>query len=229
MNLFKMLAACAVALTMVGCATAPIQPKSLDANFYADKTSKVGVMVKLPEKNDTYLDGADCLLCYAAAAAANSSLTNHINTLPLDEIGGVRGDVVAVLSTKGKAVEEVKAPIDVEKLPKFKSKEPGFAEKDFRGLKDTLKVDKLLVLLINRAGALRTYSAYIPTSDPQGHVSGVMMIVDLNTNKLDLYQNVASTVPVQGNWDEPKVFPGVTNAYYQAVENAKVFVKEKLK
>jgi hypothetical protein len=228
MNLSRLLAAGLLSIGLFGCASKPIVPVGLDRNFYNDQKSTVGVLVVVPEKSDTYLDGASCLLCYAVASTANSSLTSHINTLPTADMANVKTEVIGLLKGKGKNADLVSTPVLLDKLKGFKSKETGFAEQDYRVLKQSLGVDKLLLVNLTRLGAQRSYSDYIPTSDPQGAVAGTMLLVDLTTNKLELYKPLNILVPVQGEWDEPKQFPGVTNAYYQAIEKAKSFVKEQL-
>jgi hypothetical protein len=229
MNLFKLLTSCLVGIALIGCAAKPIAPTPLNKNFYGDKTSKISIIVASPAKVDTYLDGAGCLLCYATAAAANSSLTAHMQTLPTTDFTSIDAEILKVLQSKGKVAELSKAPANLEKLKSFKSKEDGFADVDYRPLKDTLKADKLLLVHISRLGASRAYSGYIPTGAPIGTVGGTILIVDLTTNKLELYMPIKTEMPVQGNWDEPKTFPGVTNAYYQAIEFAKKFVLTQLK
>lgn len=229
MNLFKLLTSCLVGITLIGCASKPIPPTPLNKNFYEDKNSKISVIVTSPAKVDTYLFGADCLLCYAAAAAANSSLTSHMQTLPTTDFTNVNAEILKVLQEKGKIAEISTASPNFEKLKSFKTKENGFADVDYRVLKDVLKTDKLLLVQISRLGASRSYASYVPTGAPVGSVAGKILIVDLNTNKLELYMPINVDMSVQGEWDEPKNFPGVTNAYYQAIEMAKKFVLTQLK
>jgi hypothetical protein len=229
MNLFKLLTSCLVGITLIGCASKPIPPTPLNKNFYDDKNSKISVVVTSPEKVDTYLFGADCLLCYAAASAANSSLTSHMQTLPTTDFTNVKTEILKVLQDKGKIAEISTASLNLEKLKSFKTKENGFADVDYRVLKDVLKTDKLLLVQISRLGASRSYASYVPTGAPVGSVAGKILIVDLNTNKLELYMPINVDMSVQGEWDEPKNFPGVTNAYYQAIEMAKKFVLTQLK
>ena len=108
----------------------------------------------------------------------------------------------------------------------FSSKEPDFAAKDFSSLKSQLNVDRLLVIDINALGALRTYSAYIPTSDPKAVLRGTGYIVNLSNNALDWYLPVNILKSAEQSWDEPPKFPGLTNAYFQAIEVGKDTFKQ---
>lgn len=228
MRALKMVLAAFLAVGLSACAVKPVSPIKMDTNFYQDSTSTVGVYVVAPEKVDTYLDGASCLLCYAAAAAANGSLTKHLRTLDVNDITTIKSDIVNAMQGKGKKAELVTADLKLSKLKTYKPKTDGFAEVNFTTLKETAGVDKLLVVQIDMLGAQRLYSGYVPTSSPAGAVSGKIFMVDLATNKLELYQIFHERVAVEGEWDEPDSFPGVTTAYFQAVEQAKDFIKRQL-
>jgi hypothetical protein len=152
-----------------------------------------------------------------------------MQTLPTTDFTNVKTEILKVLQDKGKIAEMSTASLNLEKLKSFKTKENGFADVDYRVLKDVLKTDKLLLVQISRLGASRSYASYVPTGAPVGSVAGKILIVDLNTNKLELYMPINVDMSVQGEWDEPKNFPGVTNAYYQAIEMAKKFVLTQLK
>lgn len=208
-------------MMMFGCATVQQAPLALSEDFYSSGDKVVGVYVDELPKTDTHLVGASCLLCMAAASMANSSLTDHIRSLNTDELSGLNKSVARVVSGKGVKVNPISAPIDISKLGKFKSDGANFAEKDFRPLKDRLNVDKLIVIDLNTVGAYRPYSSYVPTGDPVGTVTGQAYTVDLATNKYELYEGIDFKVSVQGEWDEPPAFPGVTNAYFQAIELTK--------
>lgn len=215
-------------LGLTACASPPFSPIKIDQTLYQNNEATVGVYVVAPERADTYLNGASCLLCYAAAAAANGSLTKHMRTLDTSEFTGIRAELVSILEQKGLKVQVIDSQLQFNKLKKTKSKLAGFSQHDFTPLKTTTGVDKLLVVEISMLGAQRLYSGYVPTSSPIGAVSGKVFIVDLATNKLDLDQLINERVAVQGEWDEPTSFPGVTTAYYEALEKAKMNIKQQL-
>jgi hypothetical protein len=207
-------------VVVTGCVSAPQQPISLSPQFYSAGDQEIGVYLTDLPKTDTHLVGAACLLCYAVAAAANTTLTNHIQSLDTSEFNGFDDTVATLITTKGSKAKAIKSNIDFNELPKFKTKEPNFAKHDFRKLKEELGIDKLIVIDINMAGVYRPYSNYIPTGAPVGTVAGITYTVDLETNKYEQYQNIDFKVGAQ-KWDEPPAFPGITNAYYEAVELSK--------
>lgn len=174
-------------------------------------------MSALP-KVDTYFPGADCLLCYAFASASNSSLTKHAGTLSHTELSNLRQDVAAVLAKRGVETVVIGDALDLKNLPDASITAPNAAKKDFSSLRAKHKLDKLLVLDVSIVGYWRTYASYAPTSDPKATVKATGYLVDLKTNAYDWYLPIDIQRTAEGNWDEPPKFPGLTNAYFQALE-----------
>lgn len=221
MNFRFGIAAAAALVFLTGCATPPQAPVSMSANTFMEKGTRVGVaMTKLP-KVDTSFPGAGCLLCAAAASVANSALTTHTQTLPADDLARLKADVAAALAKKGLVPVVIDEPLNVEDLPKSTSSVPNAARKDFSSVKSKYQLDKLMVVELSQIGIVRTYSAYIPTSDPKGTVSGSSYIVNLKDNSYDWYMPLQAQKSAQGAWDEAPAFPGLSNAYFQAVEEAR--------
>lgn len=215
-------ALCAAAI-LTGCVTMQQNPVPFGmASAAADqKPVRIGVAMTALPKVDTQLPGASCLLCIATAAAANSSLTNYAHTLPFDDVSKLKNDVAELLRKKGFDVVVVPEPLVLKTIPNASGKTPNAPKKNFASLKSKLGVDKLLVIDISSLGFIRTYSAYIPTSDPLGTLAGTGYIVDLTSNTYDWYLPVNVTKSADGQWKEPPKYPGLTNAYFQAVETAR--------
>ncbi len=214
-------------LFATGCSVSPQKPISLDTQFYNVKSEKIGLYLDTIPKANTYFPGASCLLCLAAAEIANSDLTEHVQGLPNSEVDISLNIVEEILKANGLEVVRVEQPINISELKKFSTDNEliPYARKDFRSLKSSLGVDKLVVIDINRLGIYRSYSAYLPTSDPLGYVAGNISVIDLSDNQYKLYEPVNIKTKVKGEWDEPNQFPGVTTAYFQSTE----VLKEKVK
>ncbi len=219
--LFRYVLALFVALVISGCAVKPQNPIAFDSQKIISNSTRVGVVMTPMPVVDTRFPGADCLLCMAAASVANNALTTHVKTLPLEDLPLLKIEVVKSLKAKGLQVVDLDTPLDLSKFPDVRNSEPGFSKKDFSSLKSQHNIDKLLVLSIAAVGVHRNYSAYIPTGAPYSTVQGVGYIVNLNDNSLDWYEPVTIRKFAEQNWDEPPKFPGLTNAYYQAIEMAK--------
>ena len=67
----------------------------------------------------------------------------------------------------------------------------------------------------------RQYSAYIPVSDPRAELEIKGYLVNLSNNTYEWYQMFGEVKGSDGIWDEPPHFPGLTNAYFQALEHGK--------
>lgn len=210
-----------IAVIVSGCASKPQQPISLAQDAIGSKSGRVGVaMAKLP-KLDTQTPGAGCLLCIAAATMANSALTTHAQTLPYDDVTAMKESVAKLMRSKGADVVVIDENLDIEALPTFSGGGENVAKKDFTALGKKHNITRLLVIDMKALGFIRTYSAYFPTSDPKGYFNGEGYLVDLKTNAYDWYLPVVITKSADGKWDEPPTFPGLTNAYFQAVEMGK--------
>ena len=178
-------------------------------------------MLSSVPKPDTLFPGAGCLLCLAAASVANSSLTTYTGTLPADDLATLPKEIVARLRASGVDARAIEERIDLKALPGTRGSAADTPTRDFRNLGTKYAVDKLIVLEVAVLGFERTYSGYIPTSDPKGVVVGSGYMVDLQSNSYEWYTPVRITKSSDGKWDEPPKYPGLTNAYFQALEMSK--------
>jgi len=210
----------AILTFLTGCVSAPQAPVSLSGERMAPGTRIGIVMAPLP-KVDTYQTGADCLLCLATVAVANSTLTAYVTKLPAENIPQLKNDLGQLLEKKGMVVTLIDENVDISKLPKYNGKAVNTAPKSFSALAQKYNVDKLLVIEIDMLGTFRTYSGYVPTSEPKGVFRGKGYIVNVADNTYDWYEPLDILKSSSESWDEPPQFPGLTNAYYQALETGR--------
>lgn len=214
--------AVAFALVLGGCAaTPPQQPLAIQPASLKAEAGRIGVAMNTVPKVDTQFPGADCLLCLAAASAMNSSLTDHVRTLPPEEVPALRDRAAALIKAKGGTPVLLPQALDVAALPSFSSEAPNMSRKDFRGLRDKHQIDKLLMIQISTIGVVRNYSAYVPNGEPKAVFNGTAYLVDLKTNALEWYHPINVVRAADGNWDESPKFPRMTNAFFQALETGK--------
>lgn len=211
------------------CATKPQEPLALDKSQLTPNLGKVGVIMTPIPKIDTELEGAGCLLCYAAAAGANSALTKHTQTLSHDNLPKLKEDIAALLRKKGIDAMVIPDDLVLDKLQNVSKKGDRLTDKDFGPVGAKYGVGKLVVLEITALGMLRTYSAYFPTSDPKGMFKGVGYLVDVSSNEMAWYQPVDVLTSAEGAWDEPPTFPGLTNAYFKSLEQGKDLLRAPFK
>lgn len=210
-----------VALFITGCATVPQQSVQFSHASIRPDGGKIGVAMTQVGAPGISFPGADCLLCIAAASLMNSSLSVHTKTLTPEDVPNLKNEVAELLRKNGANVTLIEEPLNVQALKGASNKGSNIADKDFGPLAQKYGVDKLLVIEVNAIGFVRTYSAYIPTSDPLAKFYGRGYLVNLKNNEYEWYQPLEITRSADLKWDEPPKFPGLTNAYYQALENGK--------
>ena len=206
---------------LAGCAATPQMPISLTADTVAEKSGRIGVAMTPLPKVDTYFPGAGCLLCLATASLANSSLTTYTQKLAYEDLPQLKVQIADALRKKGADVVIIDEDIKLDAFPNASSKGPNVSKKDFSSLRGKYKVDRLLLISIGVLGVERTYSAYIPTSDPKVVLRGTGYLVNLSSQAYEWYQPVNVQKSSDGPWNEPPKFPGLTNAYFQAIELGK--------
>lgn len=222
MKFRTLLAGVAVAMSLAACQTAPQNPIALTKENLAAQKGRVGVALRTPP-TDLYLPGANCLLCMGAATIANSSLNTYSKTLKTEDLAQVRAEIVDLLKKRGIDAVAIDGQFDFASLADAKLG-PNFADKDFAA-KYGKDYEHLVVINVQQLGFVRNYAAYIPTSDAQATVQGFGYMVNLKTNAYEWYTHVQVTRSADGAWDEGGSFPGLTNAYFQAIEQAKDRVK----
>ncbi|WOT04116.1 hypothetical protein [Shewanella youngdeokensis] len=216
------------AILLTGCAGRIQGVVPLNANTLLNEESKIGIITSNIPQPETTITGADCLLCYAVAAAANSSLDKHLKTIPIDDIKNLKQEVTQILSDKGVKAVALDGNIKISDLKKFKSKEINAAKRDFTPYKDN-DINYLMVIQVSEVGAYRSYSSYVPTMDPVASFSGIVYIVDLATNKYVLYKPFNNRKASDLEWDEPPTFPGLTNSLYEVIATGKEAIKSNIR
>lgn len=209
---------------LIACASSPQMPVQFKPTLISEGSSVAVIIDDLPQPAMVY-PGAGCLLCLGAAAVANSDVSTFAKTLPTDDLESLKSEVVANLKSINMNAFLVEEKIDLSKLPKNKKKPkdiPNISKKDFGELAKKLKADKILIIDINGLGIQRNYSGYIPTSDPMAYVIGTGYLVDPKTNTFQWYLPINETrLAENNNWKEKPEYPGLTNAYFQAVEKVR--------
>ncbi len=215
MNIRALFATVTLLGLLTGCAS-PQMRLPLSPQAVATPGVKVGIVMTATPAPNTRFPGADCLLCLAAAELTNATLGTYTKTLAVDDLPKIKGALAERLKRNGATVTMIDA-LDVSALPNFDTK-VNFARKNFASVKQQYGVDKLVVIAIEFAGIERAYSSYIPAGDPKAAIRGTAYMVNLTDNTYDWYEPIAVLKASDAKWDEPPVFPGLTNAYFQSIE-----------
>lgn len=216
-----LVAVVAAGLLLAGCATPPQAPINLSPAAMSDTSSKVAVMMSPVPKPDTSFPGANCLLCVAAASAMHSGMTDEVRSWPTEDISSYGKGLADRLGQRNLKVDLHNTPLDLEKLPELKSDTPNKARRNFALLKTQLGADRLLMINVKFVGVTRPFSAYFPAGEPQAIISGEAYMVNLNDNALEWFEPFQVVRRAEGKWDEPPKYPGLANAFFQAIEGAR--------
>lgn len=213
--------------TLAGCATPPQPPVELSAaGATRAKSSRVGVAVSALPKPDTQFPGAGCLLCIAVASGVHSKLTTQVQTFSTAELEPLKNELVQLLAAQGWQPVQIDAPLLENDAPARRDAQPGQSRRDYSALKARHRIDRLLVVHIDALGVWRNYAGYVPQGSPFALVKGEALLVDLSTHGLDWYLPINVNRQSEGEWDEAPKYPGLTNAYYQAIEEARDIVRK---
>ena len=210
-----------VPFLLFGCASKPQTPVDLNLSEAVPQSTRVAVAAPALPKVNTFFPGAGCLLCIAIAEGNHSALTKHTQALPPEGLSQIKDEIAALLREQGAEVTVVEEPLDLGKLPKASNKTEESAKLDFTGLKQRFQVDKLVVVNITALGMQRAYAAYVPQGAPRAIFKGEGFMVDLNDNSYEWYRQIDLGREAEGGWDEPPSFPGLTNAYFQVLDEGR--------
>src|SRR6266478_1217995 len=118
---------------------------------------------------------------------ANTSLTTHAQKLGQEDLPKLKNQVADLIEKRGGQVTLIEENINLDALPSSSAKGANVAKKDFSSLRTKYNIDKLVVINITGLGFVRTYQAYIPSSDPKGYVRGTGYLVNLSNNTYEWY------------------------------------------
>lgn len=211
-----------VAMTFViaACATTPQQAIPLQNQVWQRNADKVILVVKQTPEPTFSTPGAGCLLCIGVARAAHGSLIEQVESWSPDELNTLESSLRLQLEQLGLTVQTVSWE-DIKELPGYGGSEPNAADKDFSEFARENGASHIVVLKVDSQGVSRNYASYVPTGDPTAKIVGQAYLVSVESNLYEWYQPIETNVKARGEWDEPPNFPGLTNAYFQAIEMVK--------
>lgn len=205
---------------LAGCASTQ-KPVALSFDALSSQPTNVGVVLSAVPKADTQFPGANCLLCIAAANVVHSSLTSYANGLTFDELAAIAPAIVDRLKANGIDAKVIDERVRIDGLPTIRGASAGQPNRDFSSIGAKYDVDRLVVIDVTLLGFERPYAAYIPTGDPKAFITGRGYLIDLKGQKYEWYEPLRITHGSDGAWDEPPKYPGLTNAFYQTLEEGK--------
>lgn len=209
-----------------------LEPSGLDSakpgptGTGAKPRPRIGVAMTTVPEITSQVPGASCLLCIATAHSTMSTLKEHLGKLSTEDLVKLKAEVADILKKQDVDVVLIAEALDLNSLPDVGKRVVMHATKDFSSIKEKYKLDKLAVIEILRVGVIRDFSGYLPRGDPKALLNGSSYLVNLTTNAYESLTRLHIMKACEGPWDEPPMFPGMTNAYFQTIEMARDQVLE---
>lgn len=212
-------------LSLIGCASTPLPPISLNSSYWEQHDQRLGIYVASAEKPQLYMEGDVRLLDYAIIKAVMSTVSSHFEGLDISDYEKLRDELNGRFSQEGRSVQLIAENLEIDALPAFTDPDDAdtiyFAKSDYSEFKDKLGVDQLLIIIPRRVGLARPYHGFLPLGDPRAIFEVHGELVDLHTNRLLWNADIKQANFSSGAWDEPPTYPGLTNAFYAALEAAR--------
>lgn len=217
---------------LFGCATVPQPPVALDKSYWNSNKPNLGVYVQNADVPQFYMEGDVRLLDFVVIKAVMAPASNHFEKLDLADFDVLRTDIKTRFEKESIEVKLLSEDLKMDDLPDYSDPDDKdqvyFARKDYSKIRDKHAIDHLLIIEPKRVGLARPYHAFMPLGDPRAIFEVRGQLVDLHSNKLIWYADISRSGYSSGEWDEPPVFPGLTNAFYVALEGVKEDVMEHL-
>ncbi len=201
----------ALAALLGGCATG-YKPIQLDASFWQDRQSVVGVVTETIPEPAAQMTGGQGLLDVAINQSNAGPMVDQLKRLDVKRAAAISENLAKGLSSRGIKVNQL-ATIDVKKYAEFKPEANPelYASRNFQELKGQ-GIDRLLLVSVVNIGTVRPYYGFIPMGPPRAAFTVKGQLVDLKDNKLLWYNTHRATSIIAEPWDQAPDFPNLSAA-----------------
>jgi len=180
----------------------------LPESFWQNTNHKITVAkTKSVDKPALHKTGAQGLLDMAISAAATKQFSSHLEKTKLDWYSDLPQKFTTQL--KKRSISAQIHPVDIELKQK---KNPGFIMQ--------MGGDKVLLIELQKLGAIRDYYGFIPTNAPKAYCVLKGELINQEDKKVLWRHLVEIEEPVQGEWDQPPSYPNFTKALELAIASA---------
>lgn len=206
-------------LSLSACSSGP--NVTLKPDFWQTPHQTVAVGRTQTTSPRLYKDGPQGLLDAVINDAATQQLTQYMSHLSLSPFYSINHEIAARLHSKNIQTINPSFVINLKSVPASHQNTSQFAKNDFTIYSHLLKNDKLLMISIDKVGAIRRYYGVIPLGSPQAYCIAEGQLVDTHSNQILWRHKTVVTIHVDGQWDNPPHYPAFTQAYQQALTLAK--------
>lgn len=186
-----------------GCATSK-QNIKLHESFWQSAGHKITVAKMRAVRPNLHSNGPQGLLDMAISSIATKQFSNYLEKVKLDWYNNLPQKFTAQF--KQRDIFTQIYPVEI-----------AHERKNKNGVVIQVDSDKLLLIELDKLGAIRSYYGFIPTSAPKAYCVLKGELIN-QTDKKILWRHVASIEEsVSGNWDQPPSYPNFSAALEQAV------------
>jgi len=227
---FALFLACVVALA--GCGGSKQYRVKAQDEIWTEKEDVIGVVLTAPDKFGFYAEGTATNLDITIINGLMRKLRAHLASLDTAEVFALDKRAQEKLKEHDLRVVRHEGKIDFDDLKNFTppDKEVEYSLTDLRPLKEEYGYDKILLINFTdyKFGISRPYDGFTATGDPYASLVGIAQIVDLESNRLLWYYVFDISKFVEGDWDQPPEYPGLTQAIYDAVAELRSAIGDEL-
>jgi len=192
---------------LAGCATNEHNIRLSDGFWQNPKHNITIAKIKVADKPGLHQTGQQGLLDIAVSAAVTQTFNKHLEKTSLDWYKELPQKFVTQLKQRHILAKVYSIDIDAK-------------QKKNATIIVQMDSDKLLLLELQKLGAIRSYYSFIPTGAPKAYCILKGELIDRQDKKV-LWRHLAKIEePVQGNWDQPPSYPNFTIALKQAIDSA---------
>ena len=216
-----------VALSVGLVACAPPQTSTnvqLGARFWSKGATRVSVARGAKPRIGVYQQARDAkALRRLASTSLGNDFQEYLKRVRTSSYSEMQKMFIVGLRKHDVPARAYAKRLPLSRLPMINSgKRKVVTARDYRPLRATLEGDRLLLLNIDRLGAVRNKNNQ--AAGPNGQLAATVAItgqlVDLKTNRTLWRYTAVANQPVKGKWDQPPNYKNFTRALDQAIQMA---------
>ncbi|OQX28611.1 MAG: hypothetical protein B0D92_07990 [Spirochaeta sp. LUC14_002_19_P3] len=157
---------------------------------------------------------------------AAGSLEAHLATMNTESFNETADIFVEKLNALGFNAEKIDSAITLDPVDNkiSSSNKKKYYSFDFNSIPNSQQYDEIIFLYLEKAGSIRAYYGFIPTTPPNGYSKVSGMLVKVSDSELLWLAEQEEIVKVDKLWEQPPDYPNVTLVVEEAIESAKNYL-----
>lgn len=213
---------------LAGCATVPEKTIVLPESFWQKKDVKIGVAMVASPKGAEHMVGPQDELDRAIARKIDARLASYLESVQPREFGQIAQTFAERLRGMGYTASVIAEPLSSQHAALETKGSTTAVDGILTPIRTKYGIDRLLLLSIDRFGAVRDYFVFVATAAPQATFQVRGELIDLTSNTMLWRVSMAenqNVIPIEGEWNQPPDYPNLTQAIRRAEHDALVFLE----